>query len=188
MAGVIIGHGKMDVRSCFDVEGVADAVAKEHECQYEEHDDRAGQEGKVGTVEQDVAVVLFDHGAPRGQGGLHTDAEEAEAGLEEDGAGEVGGGYDDDGTRYVGQYVAEDGAEGADAEGAGGLDVFFLLDAVDLSAHYTGDVDPHGETDGDEHLPESFAQRKGDGDDQQHRGDGPHDVDEQVMRLSTQPP
>lgn len=82
MAGVIIGHGKMDVRSCFDVEGVADAIAKEHERQYEEHDGRAGQEGKVGTVEQDVAVVLFDHGAPRGHGGLHTDAEEAEAGFE----------------------------------------------------------------------------------------------------------
>ena len=164
--------------SVFDVEGVADAVAKEHECKDQEHDGCTGQEGKVGAVEQDIAVVLFDHGTPRGHGGLHTDAKEAEAGLEEDGAGEVGGGYDNDGTRYVGQDVAEDGAEGADAEGACGFDVFFLLDAVDLSAHHAGDVDPHGEADGDEHLPESLAQSKGDGDDQQHGGDGPHDIDE----------
>ena len=162
----------------FDVEGVADAVAEEHEGEDEEHDGQAGEEGEVGAVEEDVAVVFFDHGAPGGHGGLDADAEEAEAGFEEDGAGEVGGGHDDDGAGDVGQYVAEDGAEGAEAEGAGGFDVFFFFDAEHLSAHHAGDVDPHGEAHGDEDLPEAFAEGEGDGDDEEDGGDGPDDVDE----------
>ena len=161
-----------------DVEGVADAVAEEHEGEDEEHDGEAWEECEVGVVEEYVAVVFLHHGAPRGHGGLHADAEEAEACFEEYGAGEVGGGDDDDGACDVGQYVAEDDAEGAVAEGSGGFDVFFFFDAVDLSAHHAGDVDPHGESHGDEDLPEAFAEGEGDGDDEEDGGDGPDDVDE----------
>ncbi len=74
--------------------------------------------------------------------------------------------------------MAEDGAEGAEAEGASGFDEFFFFDAVDLSAYNTGDVDPHGEAYSDEDLPETFAESEGDGYDEEDGRDGPDDVDE----------
>ena len=74
--------------------------------------------------------------------------------------------------------MAEDGTEGAVAKGAGSFDVFFLFDAVNLSAHHTGNVNPHGKAHGHKDLPEAFAEGEGDGNDEEHGGDGPDDVDE----------
>ena len=132
----------------------------------------------MGVVEEDLAVVFLDHSSPRGHGRLDADAEEAETCLEEYGAGEIGGGDDDDGARDVGQDVAEDDARGAIAEGAGGLDILFLLDAEHLAAHHARDIDPHGESYGHEDLPEAFAESEGYGDDQKDGGYRPDDVDE----------
>ena len=54
----------MDGALLFYIQGVADAVAKEHKGEDEEHDGEAGKEGQVGAVEQDIAVVLLHHRAP----------------------------------------------------------------------------------------------------------------------------
>ena len=113
----------------FYVEGVAETACEEHEGQDDDHDCQTRQQCKVGAVEQQIAVVLFHHHAPRWHRGLNTDAEEREACFEEYGAGEVGGCHHGDGTYYVGQYVAEDGAEGAVSKGSRGFDIFFLFDA-----------------------------------------------------------
>ena len=75
----------------FDVEGVAEAVGEEHEGENDEHDGQAGEEGQVGVVKENIAIVLLDHHAPGGHGGLDADAEEAQARLDEDGGGEIGG-------------------------------------------------------------------------------------------------
>jgi hypothetical protein len=92
-----------------------------------------------------VGAGVVEHGSPGGGGGLDAEAQEAEGGFGEDGCGHADGGLDEQGLEDVGEDVAEHEVEVGGAHGAGGLDVFALLDGEDLGADEAGVVDPAGE-------------------------------------------
>lgn len=51
-------------QSTLDVEGVTDAAREEHEGEDNNHDGDAWDKCQVGVVEENLAVILLDHGAP----------------------------------------------------------------------------------------------------------------------------
>jgi hypothetical protein len=125
----------------------------------------AGDEGKVGLAGEEVGVVVADHAAPGGHGGLGSEAEKGEARLEEDGAGELAGGQDDEGGYGLGHDVLPEDAAVGVAKDTGGLDEFGGLPGDDLAPNESGDLYPRGESNSDEDLPKSFAEDKAEGHD-----------------------
>ena len=75
--------------------------------------------------------------------------------------------------------MLDNNPEVAVAQCSGGFDKVLLAQTQELSAHHTGDVHPHSETDGDEDLPKALAEGEADGDDEQQGGYGPDHVDEE---------
>ena len=111
-------------------------------------------------------------------GRLHAEAEEAEAGLDEDGRGEVAGGNNHERPGNVGQYVAEDDAHIAEAEPFCGGDVFHLAEDEHLAADEARCAHPHAEPYGNEYLPKAFADGERDSKHEQQGRDGIEYVDE----------
>ncbi len=125
---------------------------------------------------EDGAVVVADEVAPTRHGNLCADPHEAEAGLNQDGGGEVGRGDHGNGAGEVGQDVEQNDAGGRQAQDASGLHPFDVAQGDDLSPHHTGHFHPHGQADGEENLFEAFAKSQGQGQHQQQCRDAPHDL------------
>ena len=122
-------------------------------------------ECEVRLAGQEVCVVVADHAAPGGHGGLGSEAEKREARLEEDGAGELAGGQDDEWCDGLGHDVLPKDAAVGVAKDAGGLDELRRLPGDDLAPNEAGNLYPRGESDGDEDLPKTFAKDKAEGHD-----------------------
>ncbi len=132
-----------------------------------------------------MGAGVVEHGAPGGGGGLHAEAEEAERGFGEDGAGHADGGLHEHGLDDVGQDVVEHQAEIACAERARGLHEFALLHGHDLAADEARVVDPAGERERDDEVDEAGAEEGDDRDREQDSGQseegvGEVEVDERV--------
>ena len=85
--------------------------------------------------------------------------------------------------------MPQDDSDIFETQGLAGLHIGHLTHGEDLPSHDTGDLDPHGQTYGDEHLADAFAQGEGDGDDQEQGGNGPHHIDQphhQIVDLAAE--
>jgi len=159
------------------VEAVAEGVAEEVKGEDAEHDGDSGEERHVGGVEE-VGACVVEHGSPTGGGGRDAEAEEAEGGFCEDGAGHADGGLNDDGLQDVGEDVADEDAEGAGSECAGGLDVLAVSGAHDLGADKAGVADPTADGEGEDEVAETGAEEGDEGDGEEDSGEGEEGVHE----------
>ena len=85
--------------------------------------------------------------------------------------------------------MLEDDAQVPETQGTASLYKSRFTDGKDLSTHDACHLHPHGQTDGDEHLSDAFAQGESNRDDEQQGRDGPHHVDEpnhRVVDLATE--
>ena len=153
-AGVQISKTGFDARA--GVEVVAEGVADEVETQYCQHDGERGKQYKVRGVEQ-VGAAVVEHGSPTGGGGRDAESEKTHGGLGEDGSGHADRGLNDDRLNDVGKNVADDDAQIAGAEGAGGFDEFAFAGGEDLSADEAGIAHPTAERKREHEIKDSGA-------------------------------
>ena len=155
----------MPERLFADVQDVTKGGSEDLKGEDQGGEGKAGDECEVRLASEEVGVVVADHAAPGGHGGLGSEAEKGEARLEEDGAGELAGGQDDEGGDGLGHDVLPEDAAVGVAEDAGGLDKLGGLPGDDLTPNEAGDLYPRGESDSNEDLPKSFAKDKAEGHD-----------------------
>lgn len=168
-------------RGAAGVEDVADGVADDVEGEDGEENEEAG--GEHEGAFDDVADVLgfFEHVAPAGVGGLDAEAEETQAGFGEDVAGDAEGNGDEDEAGELGEDVAGNDGEGAEANGLAGFDEFVFLDGENHAANDSGETSPthEGENQGDHGKAggagESGGEDDGKADQEIEAGDGHHD-------------
>src|SRR5262245_14391521 len=113
------------------VQAVAQAVADEVAAEDDGGDGDAGERGEVARAPE-VTRALLEQRAPAVVMQA-ADAEEAEAGLDEDDPGEGEGGLDDQRRQDVGDHVAQHDASRAGADGARGDHELALADLEHLA-------------------------------------------------------
>src|ERR1700676_4671958 len=107
------------------VEVVAQGVTNEVEAQHGQHYGQRGKQHEMGRVEQMGATVV-EHSSPTGGGRRNTESEKTHRRFGEDCSRHADGSLHDDRLNYIRQNVAEDDAQIAGAQGAGGFDEFAL--------------------------------------------------------------
>ena len=153
------------------VEVVAEGVSDEVEAEDAEHDGDGGEDDQVGGVEE-VGAGVVEHGSPACDGGRDAESEEAESGLSQHCAGHADGGLHDERLDDVGQDVAEEDAEVAGTEGAGGFDEFALAYREHLTADQAGVADPSADGEGEDEVEQAGSEEGDEGDGEQDSGEG----------------
>src|ERR1035437_8066915 len=111
-------------------------------------------------VEQ-VGAAVVEHGSPTGGGRRDAESEKTHGGFGEDGSGHADRGLDDDRLNDVGQNVADDDAQVAGTESAGGFNEFAFTGGEDLSADQARVADPSAQGER-EHEIEDAGTAEGD--------------------------
>ena len=144
----------------------------------------AGNSTRCGRVEQ-VRAAVVEHGAPTGRGRWHAESEKAHGGFGEDGSGHADRSLHDHWLNNVRQNVADDDAQVARAQGAGGFDKFAFARGEDLSANQARVADPSSERERENQIEDAGAAEGDEGNGEKDSGEREErvhqdDVDEAV--------
>src|SRR6266508_5394 len=121
------------------------------------------------------------------RGRLDADPEEAETRLRQEREGDGDRHLHDDGRRHVGQDVAEENPGVRGTCGARALDEQLLAECQRLPTHEAREAWDVDDADGDPHVAQAGAERRGDGHGQHESGeglDGVHEAHEEVVELA----
>src|SRR5262249_54871179 len=131
-----------------------------------------------------VGERVGNHLAPGGERVVDAEAQEAEAGLGEDGGGDAEGHRDDERRQGVGEQVADGDLQAGGAQRVGGQDEVALAQRQELGGGEGTDVDPTDQADRQDHVQDPPAGHgvvgAPDGDQEQGEepdGDGGEDLD-----------
>ena len=122
--------------------------------------------------------MLLDDVAPRGHGDLGSNTQETQPCLDQNRGGKVGRADDHERAHGIGEHVAKHDAPCGEVQRLGRLHVSLLPKAEKLSPNNARHFHPHGEADGEKHLPKPLSKGEGDGQHHQQSGDGPHHLQE----------
>src|SRR5580692_5037681 len=176
-AVVLVGYRRLKpgFKARTRIEVIAQRVADEVECEHGEHDREGGKEHEMRRVEQMSAAVV-EHGAPAGGGRRHAKSEKTHGGFGENGSGHADGSLHDNWLNNVGENMADDDAEIASPQSAGGFDKFAFARREDLSADQAGVADPASQRERENKIEDAGA-AEGD------EGDGEKDSREREKRV-----
>ena len=154
---------------------VAQGIAEEVEAEDGAGNGDGGEEDEVRGVEE-VERASLSMASPTWRGSGDAEAEKRESGFGEDDAGHADGCLDEDRLEDVGQDVAEEDAQAAGTERAGGIDIFSIAHGHDLRADEARIAGPSADGEGEHEVGESGSEKSGEGDGEQDAGEGEEGV------------
>src|SRR6202049_57681 len=125
----------------------------------------------MGCIEKRGAAVV-EHRAPTGRGWRNSQSEKAHSCFGEDCPGHADGRLHDHGLNNIGQNVADDAAQIARAEGAGGFDEFFFSGAKHLTADKTCVANPSAKRESKNEVQDARSAEGDEGDSKKNSGTG----------------
>src|SRR5579863_2256496 len=163
--------GDPPARSNPYIENIPQRVPQQVEGQHKQHDRQPGRERQHRSMRNNKIVVFLDHQTPAGLRRLHPHPQKAQSRFDNDRGRKIRRGYHPYRPHHIGQNMPEEDARVGIAQRPRGFHEFAFSYCKHLSPDDPRHIDPEGQPDRDEDLPEALAQQQHDGEDQQQRRD-----------------